>query len=243
MKIEKYKYLGNGKYKVTIDKEEFIIYEDIIIKYNLLSKDKIDKKELDKYLKDNSFYESYYLSLKYINTKMRTSKEIEKYLKKKEVDDKVIKEVIDKLKDDGYLNEDIYTKAYINDEINLRLSGPYKIKKDLIDLGISKEIIDKNIDIYTKDIVYEKIEKYVKKEIKLNKNKSSKMLKLKIINTLNSKGFSKEDILFILENISIDDKEIYDIEYKKIYDKLSKKYSGKELEYKVKQKMFQKGFC
>ena len=39
-----------------------------------------------------------------------------------------------------------------------------------------------------------------------------------------------------------DDSKIYEIEYKKVYDKLSKKYSGRELEYKVKEKMYQKGF-
>lgn len=35
---------------------------------------------------------------------------------------------------------------------------------------------------------------------------------------------------------------MYEKEYKKIYDKLSKKYSGKELEYKVKQKDVSEGF-
>lgn len=38
MKIEKYKYIGLGKYKVLISGKEYIIYEDVIIKYNILSK-------------------------------------------------------------------------------------------------------------------------------------------------------------------------------------------------------------
>ena len=45
MKIEKYKYLGNGKYKVIINKNDYIIYEDIILKYSLLTKELITEKE------------------------------------------------------------------------------------------------------------------------------------------------------------------------------------------------------
>ena len=46
-----------------------------------------------------------------------------------------------------------------------------------------------------------------------------------------------------MEKVSIkDDKELVKKEYDKIYKKLSKKYSGSELEYKVKQKMYSLGF-
>ena len=50
MKIISYKFLGNGKYKVVIDNENYVIYEDVILKYKLLIKEaktlnyiKIDK--------------------------------------------------------------------------------------------------------------------------------------------------------------------------------------------------------
>lgn len=242
MKIEKYKYLGNGRYKVNIEKEEYIIYEDIILKYNLLSKKEISKKELDKYLDNNSFYDAYYKAIKYINVKLRCEKELDTYLSKLDYNKKVIKEVIEKLRKDGYLNEDIYVKSYINDQINLKNIGPLRIKSDLLKLGLNKDMIEANLEIFTKDIQREKIEKLVNKELKLNKNKSSLILKQKIMNMLREKGFYLEDITDILENIDIDDKDIYEKEYKKIYDKLSKKYSGDNLEYKVKEKMYQKGF-
>ena len=87
-----------------------------------------------------------------------------------------------------------------------------------------------------------KINKFIAKEIKLNSNKSSYVLKNKILISLVNKGFYKDDIVRCLDNVVIDDSLMYEKEYKKTYDKLSKKYSGKELEYKVKQKMYQKGF-
>ena len=241
MKIISYKYLNNGRYKIKFDSQEHIIYEDIILKYSILTKDSITDKELELYLKDNEYYQAYYKAISYINKKLRSKLEIKKYLSK-DYSKKIVEDAISKLEKDGYLNEDVYASAYINDQINLKNIGPLKIKSDLEKLGINNNIINNHIDAYTKTMQIEKINKLIEKEIKLNKNKSSIMLKNKILRNLIDKGFYKEDIEDVLNNYTIDDKEIYQKEYDKIYKKLSQKYSGKELEYKVKEKMYQKGF-
>ena len=120
--------------------------------------------------------------------------------------------------------------------------GPLKIEDDLLKLGISKHIIEDQIKVYTKDIECEKIRKMIKKDINLNKNRSAVMLKNKILISLINKGFIKNHIEECLEEFSFNDEEIYKKEYSKTYKKLSQKYNGKELEYKVKMKMYQKGF-
>ena len=241
MKIEKYKYLGNGKYKVIIDNCDYIIYEDIILKYNILSKDSVSQNELDLYLKDNEFFEAYYKAISYINIKLRCASEIEKYLQK-DFSSKTVNDVIGKLKNDGYLDESIYVEAFINDQINLKLVGPLKIKNDLLTLKLSESIINQYLDSYTKEIQYEKIKKVIEKELRLNKNKSAIMLKNKIVHSLMDKGFYRDDIINCLDAYDVSDNEAYKIEYEKIKKKLSSKYSGKELEYKIKEKLYQKGF-
>lgn len=241
MKIEKYKYLGNGKYKVTIGNDDYIIYEDIILKYNILGKDKVEKKELEIYLQNNKFYEAYYKAINYINIKLRCSGEIEKYLSK-DFSTTTINDVLKKLKEDGYLNEDVYTEAFIHDQINLKVVGPLKIKSDLIHLKIQEAIINKHLECYGKKTQYEKIDKVISKELKTNKNKSVIMLKNKLLKSLIDKGFYKEDIMNCLDKYEFDDTDAYKQEYEKLYKKLSIKYSGQELEYKIKQKLYQKGF-
>ena len=242
MKIISYKHLGNGRYKIKFEEEEHILYEDIILKYSILGKNEIDKKDLDKYLKDNLYYECYYKAVNYINKKLRTKLEVKKYLNK-EYDYKLISDVISNLEKDGYLNEEVYASAYIHDQINLKMVGPLKIKKDLENLGINDETIDKHLETYTKQEQLDKIKKFIAKEIKLNNNKSAIMLKNKIFKSLTEKGFKNEMISSVLDSSYIDDnKDIIKKEYEKVYNKLSQKYSGKELEYKVKEKMYQKGF-
>lgn len=241
MEIRKYKYLGSSKYKIFIDDEEYIIYEDIIVKNNILLKNEITKEELELYLKENTYYEALYKSIKYIGIKMRSKKELIKYLSKT-YDKLVVDKVIVYLVNNNLINDRVYVRAYINDSINLKNIGPFKIEKELVNMDIDKDIIINELDIYTKDIELEKIGKIIEKEIKLNKNKSLYMLKTKIMYNLINLGFHKEYIDIVLNDISIDDKDIYKKEYDKLYKKLCNKYDKDKLDYIIKQKLYQKGF-
>ena len=69
------------------------------------------------------------------------------------------------------------------------------------------------------------------------------MLRKKILTELTMQGFSKSNIELVMNEIEFgSDEEIKQREYEKLYKKLSKKYSGAELELKIKQKLYQKGF-
>lgn len=242
MKILKYRYLNGNKYKIFLEDREIILYEDIIIKYSILLKKEITKEELDLYISENKYYELYYSALKYINIKIRSKKELSKYLLKFSDDLSLINGVISKIKDEGYLDDRIYARSYIHDVITLKNYGPLKIRKELIDLGIDKSIIDDELVRFDNDLIYNKIKKYVDKNLKINKDKSLFVFKEKMLNSLVNNGYSREDILFYLNEVSFDDEDIKNKEYDKLYKKLSSKYSGKELEYKIKQKMYAKGF-
>ena len=242
MKIKKYKKDKSNKYKVLIDDEEIALYDDIIIKYNLLMKSEIEVSTYNEMIKENSLLLGYYEAIKYITKKMRSKKEIEEYLIKKGLNSKEIKETIKKLEDNKFINEDIYLKAYISDQINLTNNGVNKIKKNLLKLGLDNNKIDDYLSKIDECIFLDKIDKYIEKKIKFNKNTSSYMLKNKIIIDLINLGFNKEDIISELNKFEIDDKEAYNHEYEKIKKSLEKKYTGDELKFKIKEKLYKKGF-
>lgn len=241
MKIQGYKYLGNSKYKVIISNEEYTLYEDVILKYNLLIKD-VNEKDLAKFLEENKRYEAYYIALKYIKTKLRTRKEIEEYLSKKDYNDFDIDYAVARLEQEKYIDERVYAKSYILDAINLKNIGPNKIVMELTNLGIDKNIVLDELSIFTNYIEEEKVYKYIEKSIKNNHNKSSYILKNKIKQNLINLGYNPNIINKYLNEYNIDDNEIYQKELEKVRSKLSKKYTGKELEYKIKQNMYRKGF-
>ena len=93
------------------------------------------------------------------------------------------------------------------------------------------------------DIWINKIRKYIKKKIETNKSLSKIFLEKKIKEDLFNKGFYKEDIDNTLNEFTIEeDKSIYEKEYTKLKNKLSKKYSNEELEYRIKISLYKKGF-
>ena len=242
MEIKKYKYLAGSRYKITLDEKDIILYEDIIVKHQILLKKELSLKEVNNLLKENEYYELYYKALDYIKRKIRTKVEIKKYLLKTSDKNILIDEVIDKIKNEGYLNDIVYARSYIHDEVNFKLVGPLKIKKDLLALGLDEKSITDELKEYKKEIQINKIKNYIEKQTRLNSKKSLSALKEKIMNYLINQGFYRDDILKELQVIKVDEKLLYKKEYDKQYQKLSKKFSGKELEYKIKQKMYTKGF-
>jgi Uncharacterized protein conserved in bacteria len=244
MNINKFTKLKDGQYKIILeDLTNIVIHEDLILKYDLLLTKKLDEETKEKILKENLNYIAYSIALKYISTRMRSIKEVIDYLDNKGVDKKIIESCINILTSNGYLNDEQFAKSFINDKINLSNDGPYKISKELSGKGVLESIIQENIINFFDDIQIEKCTKVVNKLTKTNRTKSLSMLKKKIISYLINLGYNMEIINIATKNLNAENNdEIMKKEYQKIHSRLSKKYSGKELEYKIKQKMYALGF-
>ena len=242
MKIQKFVKDNGNKYKVYVDDEVYKLYDDIIVKYGLTMKSSITQQDLDKVLEENDKLSSYYESIKYISRKMRSTKEIKEYLKNKEISDSVIDETINRLKENNFLNDDLYLKAYVTDRLNLSNDGPNKIKKNLIKLGIFENKINDYLSNIDESIYEERIKAYADKKIKVNHTNSGIMLKAKLQQDLVNLGYDRSMVISILSSYNINDHDAYEKELEKITNRLSKKYEGKELEYKIKEAMYRKGF-
>lgn len=242
MKILKYKKSKGNKYKIITDDKEYNLYDDIIIKHELLLKKEIDDKVFAKVLEENNLYKAYYAGLKAISTKLRTEKEIASILRKKDFNSKEIEYAVNRLEKEGYLKHEVYIEAFIHDMINLNLVGETKILDMLLKQGFREEEVKVFLDKIDEKIYRDKIDKYIKKKLKSNK-KSSFEFKRKIGAELINKGFNKEDILASLEKVHIEDDIL---EIKKIidkqYNKYIKKYDQNTAKMKVKSYLYQKGY-
>ena len=243
MKILKYKKIGKDKYKITLDdNKEIELYEDVIVKNNLLLNKEIEDDKLDALLKQNEEEKNYFLALKYISIKMRSIKEIKKYLSKKNVSNNVIQNIVKRLIKEGYLNDALFVKAFINDQINLTLNGPIKIKNELLKHDINKDVIDEEISKIDNNLIKEKLNKLLKKQLKIKKG-SYNSVKNKLINHFINLGYYKEDILneISLLDIKTDDTKLKK-DYERLYSKYKSKYNGDRLNYFIMQKLYLKGY-
>ena len=110
MKINKFKKVGTNKYKIYFDNDILTVYEDVILKYNLLYKKDIDDDLLHEINKDNFKASIYDTAIKYISIRMRSVKELREYLTKKKFECKNIDEVIDRLLHENILNDSIISR-------------------------------------------------------------------------------------------------------------------------------------
>ena len=244
MKIEKFKKRPNGLYTIYLDNlNSYDLYEEIILKYELLITKSIEEDELDKIIEDNKNYESYYEALKTLKRTIKTKEEIKKLLTEKKYSKESIDFTITTLEKQGYINDKSYSKSYVHNAIITTNKGPRKIEQELIKKGVIPLDYNEAIDEFTNFLEKEKIEKLISKKIKSNHNKSAKVLKQKLQLDLINNGFHQDIIKEVLNSTDIEENnDIAKKEYQKYYNKLSKKYSGKELEYKLKQKMYSLGF-
>lgn len=243
MVIEKFSKQKNGMYLLVLDNGNKVkIHENLILKYGLLLNKQLDNSLLEKLYQENQVYEVYSIALKYLNTRLRSKKELDSYLSKKGYSIDVIKSVLNMLEKQSYLSDIIYANSYVHDRLLMSNYGPNKIRLELEQSGISNEIIEQALIPFDESLESERIQKLVDKQIKQNHNKGSILLKRKIQSYLLNLGYSSTLINQNLNDRKLVDDSIAKNEYEKLYTKLSKKYSGRELEYKMKQKMYQKGF-
>ena len=242
MKIEKYTKLKSNKYSVLIDGITVKLYDDVIVKYELLRLKEIDENLFKEITEYNDRLEAYYKALKYITKKLRTEKEIYKYLDK-DYSKEIILETIDRLKKYGYLNKVLYLKSYLSDQVHMTLNGPNKIRKDLISLGYEEDEFEEEISNINDEVWLSKIEKIVNKKIKYNRNLGNNKLKEKLVYDLGNMGYYKwmiEDIIHRTEFYS--NSNILEKEYNKLYTRLSKKVDESNIDYQIRMKLLQKGF-
>ena len=196
MKIEKYEKIGTLKYRLYLDNGEVIdTYDDVILENELLLKKELDAHLYNKILIDTNLQEYYNACVKYIQTRLRSTKEIDDYLKRKQVTEEDRIFIIEKLTKKGLLNDKYFTKCFINDKLKFTNMGEYIIINELKKLNISPTIIEENKYLFNEEIIQEKINKKIEKAIKSNHKLDNYKLRNKLYNSLLRDGYTPSQVI------------------------------------------------
>ncbi len=194
MKIIKYEKKGNGKYRLYLENNVKIdLYEDVILKNNLLYKKEINEDILNVIDNDNQKFDLYNRAIKYISVRVRSKKEIKDYLFKYTDDSVLVDNTIDKLVNNNLINDNEFARMFINDKFKFTTMGPYMIYQELKRHNINDEIIYKYLNTLDDEDVYEKMNKQIQKIIRSTKKKDG--LRNKIYGNLMRLGYKQEMII------------------------------------------------
>lgn len=185
----------NGEYAFGVSDSTYNIF-------NLGEGQFLSEKQIQTILFHEEFERGKALALKYIGLRMRSVKEIERYLSKKGLSAVTIDRVIQYCKDNKYINDTEFAKTFARDKINLNKIGPLKIRSMLREKGISNQTIDEVFEeLVDNDEQIEMATELGQKKLKSIAQKEKS--KEKIYRFLRQRGFSNYVIVEALRKLSI----------------------------------------
>lgn len=199
MKIEKYEKTGKDKYRLYLDNGEVIdTYDEVILQNELLLKKEFTPSIYQKVLMESRIGEYYHVALKYIAVRIRSTKEIRDYLRKKKVEEEDIGIIIDRLTDEKLLDDDYFCQCFIKDKLRFTSMGEYKIINELKKHNLDSHIIDKYSDLMNEEVMMKKISTIVEKQIRNNHKLDSLKLRNKLYHQLIGLGYSSSMVVELL---------------------------------------------
>ena len=199
MRVEKYEKLGGSKYRLILDNGEVIdTYDDVILANDLLLKREVSRSLYQKIVMDSRIQEYYQWCVSYLGVRLRSTKEIRDYLKRKAVEEEDIDQVIFKLQKNKLLDDRFFCECFIKDKLRFTSMGEYRILNELKKHEISGEIIEGCRDLLSEEVMEEKIRAVIEKQMKRNRKMNDYQLRNKLYNSLLREGFGSDQVVRLL---------------------------------------------
>ncbi len=181
-------------YLVTIDNKDYVIDEEIVIKYRLVKGKELEDNLIDNIIHDNNMIIYYKKALNYSLKYNKNSAAIYDYLAKFEISNSDIAEIIDNLIKIHVLDDE---RLILNtlDTLVRKGNGKLLIKEKLYNLKYRTELIDMALTKINYDDYFASLKKlYDKALIKYAKEEDSYIKNMKIKKYLYQRGYSLDDI-------------------------------------------------
>jgi len=81
-------------------------------------------------------------ALRYLKFRLRSAREVQEYLSRRQYEQDEIAETIKKLEEQGLINDERFAGIYISDGLNVHYKGPFRLKMELLELGVAEETIE-----------------------------------------------------------------------------------------------------
>lgn len=242
-----------GMYQIEFQQEDqgelltvLEVHEDLIIKHGLrkgLPIPDVKLRELDDETEAHQVYQS---ALNYISYRMRSRKEVQIHLERKDYPKKHIFKVLDRLVEDNWIDDQAFAEAYVRSKKSLTSKGPSVIRQDLFKKGISEELIHQALTQYSEDDEREQALQFAEKKQKAWQGRSVQEQKQKLLQTLMQKGYSSEVSRQVADQLTVHyDTDVEWTALLKQGEKALYKYkneTGYERKIKIKQFLYRKGF-
>ncbi|MCO0831711.1 recombination regulator RecX [Fructobacillus sp. W13] len=236
-----------GRYNLELDgRFAFGISENVLAKFGLMKGRELDKEEIERIKEADLVDQGLKVALNFLSPALRTEKQVRERLVKKEIDPSVIDKVIDHLKEQLLLNDATYAKAYVNTKQVFTPKGPRAIFMELKKAGVKEELIEDALVEYPEEAQLEVATKMAEKMARTHKRVSTRTRQQKVAQGLVQKGFSFDIASQAINAVDMasDEEDEQENALREAEKAARRQRTGtaKERFYKVKAKLYAKGF-
>lgn len=185
--------------------EEFAVgvNEQTIEEFRLRKGDYIDAEKADKILDFDYWIDAKRVSLRYLNHRSRSEKEIRQRLVKEEIPEEIIARVLEFLRSYDLVNDEKWSRAFASDKLGRKLVSSRQLGVELKQKGIDQSIIDETLrEVNEGQSDADRALEAAKKRLPRLTRETPEKRKQKLFSFLAGRGFSFELIKSTYQKLS-----------------------------------------
>ena len=187
-----------GRYSVYVDeKYSFSLSADTLLDTHLYNGQELDEQQLKAYQKLSADDKAYSLALAYVARRLRSSWEMQQYFRRKEYDEALGQQILDRLAHLGLVDDQKFAEAWINTRRLLKSVSKRRLAQELRAKRISDDILERVLveDTTTDESVLTDLITRKRRQTRYQED-------IKLMQYLARQGFSYDDIKRALEAAS-----------------------------------------
>ena len=189
---------SNTEFNVVANGQPFLLHSDIIAKYGLSTNLEVADNIFRECVIESEYLFCLNKATNYINSKLKTTKQLKDYLYLKGFKTQTINRVVEKLKEYKILNDEYFTEVFVKS--NQNKFSKKSLENKLATKGVKKEIFSSFIEeVDDKNLCIELSKKFMKNK-ELTKENFEKLMR-----HLQYKGFNYDAISSALRALKYDD--------------------------------------
>lgn len=211
------------------------VSEEILVRFQLLKGHELTAEEWEEIQNHNRQSYIYQRALYYLNTQLRTQKEMTDYLLKQSFNQEDIQIVMQRLQALNLIDDALYAESFVRTYMRAGEKGPLVLRQKLKQKGVSDRNIAHGLEEYSNEQEWMNAYHQAEKLQKKNRNKTVIEQKRKVQQGLLTKGFQTEVIQQVMSELVFErDDEQEQALLEKQIEKLWHRYRKKE-PYRRKQ--------
>ncbi len=181
----------------------FGVHQDLVVKHGLRVGRSLTPEEQREIEREDQYVRAKQRALDYLAHKPRTEEEVRRKLRREDVSDLVIEDVVERLYELSYLDDEAYAHDYVRNRFASKKYGPVRIRRELVDRGIDRHTAEAAVDPFFADKDVRAVARghAEKRWARLADEDDPRRRKQKLYRYLRRRGFTSSTITPLLDQL------------------------------------------